>query len=178
MTTIEPVGSARFSLRAVLAGTLVSLAILWVLMVVAGALGLWRLGIVDAEAVSRMNVGLGIWAALAWPLAVMLGAFTTSALAGPGSPRDGALHGFVTWASTCVTAGVLGCVWFMSAAAIGVVDLGFYEALDSSLLMWGMLASEALAIGASLLGGRAGAAVPGPSERTPRGFRAPTPTAP
>ncbi|MFZ5481158.1 MAG: hypothetical protein ACOZNI_30645 [Myxococcota bacterium] len=178
---LEPAPSAvapRISLRAVVAGTLVALAALWVLMVAAGALGLWSLGIVDAEALSRAGIGLGIWAGVAWPLAVLFGAYTTSRLSGVSAPGDGAFHGLVTWASTCVTAGVMGCVWFMSAVKIGVVDLGIYEGLDSSAMMWGMFVSEALAIGASVVGGRAGVAVFGPSERAPRGLREPTPTPP
>ena len=168
----------RISVRAVGAGTLVALASLWVAMAIGGALGLWGIGVIDADAVSQLGTGFAIWGVLSWALVVFVGAWTASTLSGSPEARDGAFHGFVTWASTCVVGGVLGCVWLMSAIDAGFVEMGFYEAIDTSAVLWTIVLAEALAITGSVLGGKAGvrAEARGPDERAPRGLRVPTET--
>lgn len=178
---------SRIAARAVIAGVLFALATLTVLMAVAGGLGLWSAGVLDARALARLGAGFAAWAAIALVLSAFCGGFVAAVVSRSHDRRDGLLHGLVTWAAICMTAAVLLCTWFMAALAVGLADADVVGAMDRPGMFWAFVLADLLALGAALAGGRLGASSEGKAigvrpapERVPpvRGAFAPTTPSP
>jgi hypothetical protein len=125
-------------------------------MMLAGGLGLWRLGIFNAAALSKMNLGLAVWAGIALILAAFVGGYIAAIASRSLTVEDGLLHGLLAWATACFTAAILACTWMMTALATGIASLDVVNAMDNRMML-AFFVADALALGAALLGGRFGA---------------------
>jgi len=146
----------RFSARAVIGGAIVEVVGLSLLMMLAGGLGLWRPGILNAAALSKMSLGLTIWACIALILAAFVGGFVAAIASRSLTVEDGLLHGFLAWATACLTGAILACTWMMTALATGIANLDVVSAMDNRMML-ALFVADTLALGAALLGGRFGA---------------------
>ena len=149
MSTSQVFFSSRLSARAIVAGTLSTFAIMVALMTLAGGFGIWKF---DLTEIPNLGAGFWGWAFLSWIFSLYVSGYVVAVASRSISIRDGALHGFVTWASACVT----GCL-FMVAAATGRLFDGFSYAEMPKVLFWGLFISEVLALGGAVLGGIQGA---------------------
>ena len=145
--------ASRVHARAVLFGAIIILAAFGVLMALGGALGLWTGGVLDAAAVGSYGAGFYVWAALAWIAATFAGAFFAGTAARPAIAREGLLNGVAAWATACVSAAALGCVWYMSAIFVGLATVDASSAMLGRGALLGMFFADLLAFGGALLGG-------------------------
>lgn len=125
-------------------------------MMLAGGLGLWRPGILNAAALSKMSVGLAVWAGIALIFAAFVGGYVAAIASRSLTVEDGLLHGLLTWATACLTGAILACTWMMTALATGIANLDVVNAMDNRMMLAFFIA-DTLALGAALLGGRSGA---------------------
>jgi len=51
------------------------------------------------------------------------------------STEDGILHGFLSWATACLTAGILACTRFMAALTAGIAKVDAVNAMDKRMMM-------------------------------------------
>lgn len=119
-TIIEPRSQVRWG--ALFAGTILTLGLWMLLMVLGVALGLSAISPTDKSIVGE-SMFTGIWALVSPLVALFLGSWATARLAGSHARWSGVLHGAVVWALASlvgfwVIAGALG------AAASGVMSLG------------------------------------------------------
>ena len=149
--------TSRIGARAVTAGVFVTISLETVLMFLAGGLGLWSMGILDAEAVRGLSMAFYVWAAVAWIVSVFAGAFVAATTSRSGLRRDGLLHGLATWAAACLTSGLLLCTWFMAALAVDIASVDAVRAMGGRAMLLGMFVADAAALAAALLGGVLGA---------------------
>jgi hypothetical protein len=152
----DGIDRCRFSARAVVGGAIVELVGFSLLMMLAGGLGLWRLGILNAAAVSKMNLDLAAWAGMALILAAFVGGYVAAIASRSLTVEDGLLHGLLVWATACLTGAILACTWMMTALATGIANLDAVNAMDNRMML-AFFVADALALGAALLGGRLGA---------------------
>jgi hypothetical protein len=152
----EDSSGCRFSARAVVGGAIVELVGFSLLMMLAGGLGLWRLGILNAAAFSKMSPGLGAWAGIALILAAFVGGYVAAIASRSLTPEDGLLHGLLAWATACITGAVLACTWMMTALATGLANVDIVNAMDNRMML-AFFVADALALGAALIGGTFGA---------------------
>ncbi len=146
----------RFSARAVVGGAIVELVGLSLLMMLAGGVGLWRLGILNAAALSAAGSGLAVWSGVSLILAAFLGGFVAAVASRSSTAEDGLLHGLLAWATACITGAILACTWFMAALATGVAKLDVVNAMDNRMMLAFFIA-DTLALVAALIGGTWGA---------------------
>lgn len=145
--------ASRVHARAVFFGAVIILAAFGVLMALGGAFGLWSGGVLDAASVASYGAGFYIWAALAWIAATFAGAFFAATAARPAIVREGLLNGAAAWATACVSAVVLGCVWYMSAIFVGLATVDASSAMLGRGALLGMFFADLLAFAGALLGG-------------------------
>ncbi len=156
-TSIEvSTGRCRFSARAVVGGAIVELVGISLLMMLAGGLGLWRPGILNAAALSNASSGLALWAAVSLIIAAFFGGFIAALASRSTTAEDGLLHGLLAWAAACITGAVLACTWMMTALATGIAKLDVVNAMDNRMMLV-FFAADTLALAAALIGGAWGA---------------------
>ena len=146
----------RFSARAVVGGAIVELVGLSLLMMLAGGLGLWRPGILNAAALSKMNLGLAVWAGIALIFAAFVGGYVAAIASRSSTPEDGLLHGLLAWATACLTGAILACTWMMTALATGIANVDVVNSMDNRMML-AFFVADTLALGAALIGGTWGA---------------------
>lgn len=142
----------RFSARAVVSGALVDLVGFSILMTLAGGLGLWHPGILNAAALAKMNPALAVWAGVALILGGFAGGFVAAIASNSVTAEDGLLHGLLSWATACLTGAILGCTWLMAALATGIANLDVVNAMDNRMML-AFFAADSLALTAALIGG-------------------------
>lgn len=148
---------SRISARAVLAGTTITIVLFSLFLALGGGLGLLPAGpVVDSEAIRSAGTGLIVWGSLSWIAAAFIGAYVAAVSARATSRDDGLLHGATTWATACVTAGILSCVWLMSAFSLDLVDRDITTAVWSRGAFLTYFVADLLALGAALTGGNLG----------------------
>ncbi len=148
---------SRISLRAVGAGTVVSLMLASLLMLLAGAVGLFPGGPYAADMIHRLNPVLGIWALVAWVIAAFFGGLLAAMIARSPTTRDGLLQGAVTWATFMLLGAVLFWLRLMVGFGLGLVTRDFLDALRGQSVSLALFITYVLALGSSLLGGALGA---------------------
>ncbi|MBK8204954.1 MAG: hypothetical protein IPK68_22520 [Bdellovibrionales bacterium] len=131
--------TSRLSARAIVAGTLSTFALMILLMILAGGFGLWTFNFSE---LSQASTAFWVWAFVAWTISLYISGYVASISSRSITRRDGALHGFITWASACV----LGCL-FLAVAA------GSMLATMTPTMFWGSFLGDAIALGAAVLGG-------------------------
>jgi len=153
---VTPASRTRISLRAAIAGAVIELVAIGLLLMLAGGLGLWSMGAVDAAVMGELGVGVALFAGAAWVGAAFLGGYIAAVIARATDRRDGLLHGLMSWAIACSAAAVLGCTWFMAAVSIGLVEVDLMSAFGDRLML-GFFAGDVLALAAAMAGGVIGA---------------------
>lgn len=146
----------RFGARAVVGGAIVELAGVSLLMMLAGGVGLWRPGILNATALSGAGSGLAIWAGGSLIIAAFMGGFVAAVASRSVTAEDGLLNGLLAWATACLTGAVLACTWLMTALATGIAKLDVVTAMDNSMML-AFFAADTLALIAAVIGGIWGA---------------------
>ena len=167
---------SRISGRAVMIGSTLAVVLLPLFVALGGGFGLLPIGPqIDAESVRQAGGGLVVWAALSWAAASFLGAFLSAVGARATVRRDGLLHGIATWAVACAAAGLLSCIWLMSAISMELVDRDLIRAFWSRGAFWSYVIADVLALIAAVVGGLLGARsedrAPGRAERSRGGIR-------
>lgn len=147
---------SRLSARGIIAGILVTLVVFSFLMVIAGGFGLWSFGPLDAAAVERMSPGVGIWAAIAWPISNLIGGFVASASSFSPARRGGLLEGVATWAGSFLLGVFLACLWYMSAIESRLATPDAFIGVSSIGASWGIFFSMIFAFVAAVYGGLVG----------------------
>jgi len=150
------VGRCRFSARAVVGGAIVELVCFSVLAMLAGGVGLWRPGILDAAAMASAGPLLALWMGGSLIIAGFVGGFVAAIASRSLSTEDGLLHGLLAWATAYITGAVLACTWFMAALATGIAKLEVVNAMDSRMML-AFVVVDTLTLIAALVGGRFGA---------------------
>lgn len=131
--------TSRLSARAIIAGTLSTFALMILLMILAGGFGLWTFNLSE---LSQASTTFWVWAFLAWTISLYISGFVASISSRSVTRRDGALHGFITWASACV----LGCIFLAVTAGSMFTTMTIPQ-------FWGSFVGDTIALGAAVLGG-------------------------
>lgn len=145
---IEP--RSRVSWGALFAGTILTLGLWMLLMVLGVALGLTAIDPND-RSIAGQSIFTGIWALVAPLVALFFGSWATARLAGSQLRWSGALHGAIVWAlSSLVGFWVIASA--VGAAASGVASLGG-RAVSSAAQGAGNISLEQLGVsGNDLIG--------------------------
>jgi hypothetical protein len=138
---------SRISARAIVAGTVSSLALMVLFTALGGALGLWHF---DLAEMPDIGGGFLTFSLVAWAVSIFVSGFVAAFAGRAESVKEGALHGFVTWAAACI----VGC-GFLAIASGMVVGGGLAHA--SSTMLWGAFLGDLAALGAGIWGGMRGA---------------------
>ena len=139
---------SRLSVRAVIAGSLATLSMMILLFSLAGGVGLWSFGL---SRVSTQDIGFWMCAFGAWILSLFISSYVTAFASRSATGRNGALHGFVLWASSSFLA------WAVATMSTERYFLDLIENLTPQMLL-AFFAGDLLALGAALSGGLMAAA--------------------
>lgn len=116
------------SWSAILSGLVVTVATIWLLSMLGGAVGLSVIDGTDAEAVGN-GLGLGtiIWMIVTGLIAFFFGGLVAGRFCGQDSTQDGVLHGLTMWSSAAVLCLILSA-WGIS----GLINTGTSIVANSS----------------------------------------------
>ena len=142
----------RISVRAVIAGALVEMALIGLLLMLAGSFGWWPL---FGE---RLELGapFAVFAIAAWVASAFAGGYAAAVISRSVEGRDGIVHGLVTWATACVSATIAARIYVVLALAVKLVELDTIRAFDAPRIMAAFFLADALALIAAIVGGIAG----------------------
>lgn len=144
----QPIARNRVSLTAALSGSLITVAVMVLLMSTSGE---WRSerGFFEPS----LNASPGFWMSatmIAWLFSVALGSALAALIANSKSTFDGALQGLVVWAASYLFVGGLILTMMRPLPEFG-------EQLSMSKLIWSGFAGDILGLAISLLAGATGA---------------------
>ncbi len=159
----------RISVRAVVAGAVVELALIGLLMVLARSLG-WRFG----SAEPQLRAGFAVYGIVAWILSAFAGGYTAAVVSRSTDRRDGIAHGVVTWATAVLSAMFAARLWLVLALAVKLVDIETIRAVDAPRVMLAFFLADALALIAAIVGGIAGSRAERTRELGPRVVEGPS----
>jgi len=150
------VGSAkrhvRISIRAVIAGALVELALIGLLLTLAGSLGWWP----ATGEKFQFGAAFAVFGIAAWVVSALAGAYAAAVISRSTERRDGIVHGIVTWATACLGATIAARVYLVLAIAVKLVELDAIKAFDAPRVMLAFFLADGLALIAAVVGGIAG----------------------
>ena len=141
----------RISVRAVVAGVLVELALVGLLMTLARSLGLW-FGSLEHP----LSAGFAVFGIAAWIASALVGAYTAAIVSRSVERRDGIVHGVVTWATAVLGAAIVARLWIVLAVAVKLVDIEMLQAFAAPRAMFAFFLADAFALIAAVAGGVAG----------------------
>ena len=141
----------RISVRAVVAGALVQLALVGLLMALARGFG-WRFG----SAERQLGAELAVYSIAVWLVCAFIGGYTAAVVSRSAERRDGVAHGLVTWAIAVLAAMIAGRLWLALALAVKLVEVDTIRAFDAPRVMLAFFLADALALIAAIAGGIAG----------------------
>lgn len=136
---------SRLSARAIIAGVFSASAVMTLCMALAGGFNLWTM---DLWGLATYGTAFWIWAFVSWGISMFAGGYISSLASRSVTRVDGLLHGFVTWACTCVLT-TIGIV------TGGVFALTLPQATAPNIL-WGIFISNVVALVTSLYGAHQG----------------------
>ncbi len=114
----NPKKISRISWGAVLAGTLTTLALMFLLNILGLGIGLTTIDpMTDADPFSGIGTGTAIWWILSNAAALFTGGLVAARMSGYTSNIDGALHGFLTWALYLIIG-----IWMLTSAIGGALN--------------------------------------------------------
>lgn len=134
----------RISWGAVFAGVVIAVAIMIVLNLLGLAIGLATIDPAtgDTPGGRTLSIGAGIWWIVSALIALYIGGWVASRLAGAFRNETGTMHGLLVWATS-----TLAMLW-MGTSAIGALVGGTFNALGSGMQVAGQVAGQAAATGA------------------------------
>lgn len=147
MTISQADFPSRLSFRAIVAGSLSTFALMMLFLTLGGGLGLWNL---DLSELPRQGAGFWIWAFASWIVSLFISSYVAASASRSVKDRDGALHGFIIWAASCV----LGCA--LLAVTTGKIFGGLPGNVTSPMI-FAVFVGDLIALGAALFGGIKGA---------------------
>ena len=126
-TLIEPRLSAVRAFRkhisggAVVAGTLVALALQVMFIAFGGFLGVGAASVASLAGLSTMVTSVGIWVAVSASVAAFIGAYIAARVANTTmATRNGMWHGLITWGLLIISGLVLGMFGFAGVLGFGI----------------------------------------------------------
>ena len=159
----------RISVRAVVAGALVELALLGLLMAFARSVGLWF-----GAAEHQLGAGFAVYVVAAWAVSALVAGYTAASVSRSVERRDGIAHGVVTWATAVLGATIAARLWIVLALAVKLVDIATVRAFDAPRLMLAFFLADALALIAAVIGGIAGSRTERARETSTRAVEGPS----
>ena len=153
----------RISVRAVVAGALVELALIGLVLTLARSLG-WSF--VSAE--QRLGAASVVFGIAAWTAGALAGGYAAAVVSRSVDRRDGIAHGVVTWATALLGAGIASRLWVVLALEVGLVDLDTVRAFATPRTMLALFLAEFLALVAAVVGAIAGSRAERSRELGPR----------
>jgi hypothetical protein len=141
----------RISVRAVVAGALVQLALIGLLMALARGMG-WRFGFAEQQ----LGAKLAVYGIAVWVVSAFIGGYTAAVVSRSADRRDGLAHGLVTWAIAILAAMIAARVWMVLALAVHLAEVDTFQAFDTPRVMLAFVLADALALIAAIAGGIAG----------------------
>lgn len=131
----------RASLSAVVVGTILALAMLFLLHLLGVGVGLAAFDpAAGMPTVEEFGMGAAIWSIVTFLIALFLGGWVAGRLAGDPMGVDGMLHGLVTWALT-----LLIVMWLATTAVAAVVGGAFAMVGGATTGLQDALAGEDIA---------------------------------
>jgi hypothetical protein len=149
----------RISWGAIFAGVIIAMAVQFLLSLLGTGIGMSTVDPVqgDTPSAGAFGVGAGIWWTVSSLIALFIGGWAAGHLAGNPLKKDGALHGFLTWALSTLV------MLYLISSAVGTVVGGAFNMLgttvtaaapqvaetaanrlESSNLSWDKIKSEAM----------------------------------
>lgn len=137
----------NISWGAVIAGVVTFLALMILLSLVTAALGLGNLNLTSSNPGEGVGFATGVWSVIALALSLAAGGFVAGLLAG----RAGLVHGFLTWATSLLTAVVLASMLVGNILGVAGGALGSLASTtsDAAAQNPGVVASMAPTVSAS-----------------------------
>lgn len=146
----------RISWGAILAGVVIALVVQLVLGILGIAIGASTIDpLAEANPVSGIGVGAGIWFAVSLLLALFAGGYVAGRLAGVPRRQDGLLHGLLTWGLTTLL------TFYLLTTTVGGLIGGTARVLGNGL----SAAGSGIAAVAPTIAGAAGNAADAVSEQ-------------
>src|SRR5687768_8764616 len=128
----------RISWGAVFAGVVIAVAIMVVLNLLGLAIGLATIDPATGESPGgrTLSIGAGIWWIVSALIALYVGGWVASRLAGAFRNETGTMHGLLVWATS-----TLAMLW-MGTTAVGALVGGTFNALGSGMQVAGQAAAS------------------------------------
>lgn len=122
----------------IFAGVVISLVVQFTLIMLGFAIGFGTLAAVEGNALAGVGIGAAVWWILSSIIALFVGGWVSSRLAGLQRVFDGLLHGLVTWGLvTLIT------IYFLTTG-IGAVIGGAFGVVRGALTMTAQAGSQIL----------------------------------
>ncbi|HET6757424.1 MAG TPA: hypothetical protein VFH21_07420 [Burkholderiales bacterium] len=149
----------RISWGAIFAGVIIAMAVQFLLSLLGTGIGMSTVDPAqgDTPSAGAFGIGAGIWWTVSSLIALFIGGWAAGHLAGNPLKKDGALHGFLTWALSTLV------MLYLISSAVGTVVGGAFNMigttvtaatpqvaetaanrLESSNLSWDKIKSEAM----------------------------------
>jgi hypothetical protein len=149
----------RISWGAIFAGVIIAMAVQFLLSLLGTGIGMSTVDPApgDTPSAGAFGLGAGIWWTVSSLIALFIGGWAAGHLAGNPLKKDGALHGFLTWALSTLV------ILYLISSAVGTVIGGAFNMLgttvtaaapqvaetaanrlESSSLSWDKIKSEAM----------------------------------
>ena len=140
-------GGVRVRWSAVIAGWAVGLATQLVLTLLGLAIGAWSIDLKEAEPVSGVPIGTGIWTGISMLVSAFVGGYITARMSGSALRIDGLYHGVIVW-------GVNWLVFaWLTTTAMATMLGGVFSAFGTTLQSLGQGATTVVSAAASQLSG-------------------------
>lgn len=152
---VSPASAARISWGAVIAGTLLTLALMFMLNLLGLSLGLTQINPQygeDSASAGQLATGAAVWIMVSNLIALFIGGWLAAYFAGIPDNTDGLLHGLMVWALS----GIVTVLFVMSG--IGRLMSGFAGLVSNSVNLAGAMAGGAANVAGGVVGGAANVA--------------------
>lgn len=152
---VPPASAARISWGAVIAGTLLTLALMFMFNLLGLSLGLTQIHPEygeDSASPGQLATGAAAWIMISNLIALFIGGWAAAYFAGIPNNTDGLLHGLMVWA----VSGIVTVLFVMSG--IGRLMSGFAGLVSSGVNLAGSMAGGAANVAGGVVGGAANVA--------------------
>lgn len=152
---VSPASAVRISWGAVIAGTLLTLALMFMLNLLGLSLGLTQINPEygeDSASAGTLATGAAVWIMVSNLIALFIGGWAAAYFAGIPEQLDGLLHGLMVWA----VSGIITVLFVTSG--VGRLMSGFAGLVSNGLNIAGSLAGGAANVAGGVVGGAANVA--------------------
>src|SRR5687768_14078665 len=119
----------RISWGAIFAGVIIAMAVQFLLSLLGTGIGMSTVDPAqgDSPSTGAFGIGAGIWWTVSSLIALFIGGWAAGHLAGNPLKKDGALHGFLTWALSTLV------MLYLISSAVGTVVGGAFNMLGTTV---------------------------------------------